>query len=105
MTVIRWEALHPSVTKEHVGLLLYMLNDSNPAPAREQLDHGYRHGGGWDPFPGFRLLPDNRLSYPGDPPTRPIAQCHLRDELIVLYEHEWVAIIQPDRSFEVCRMD
>jgi hypothetical protein len=29
----------------------------------------------------------------------------LRDELILIYEHSWVAIIQPDRTFETCRMD
>jgi hypothetical protein len=88
-----------------LGFLPAMLSERNPAPAREQLHHGYAHGGGWHPFRGHKLLPDNRLTYPGDPPLRPLAQTKLRDELIVLYEHAWVAIIQPDRTFEVCRMD
>lgn len=103
--MIVWELLHPHMSEEHLGLLPSMLDDRDPAPAREQFDRAYQHGGGWDPFNGFKLRPDNSLAYPGDPPTRPIAQCRLRDELIVLYEHEWVAIIQKDRSFEVCRMD
>lgn len=103
--MVQWELLHPAVTSAHLGILPTMLNDRDPSPARDQLDRGYRHGGGWDPFKGHTLNPDNTLSYPGDPPTRPIAQARLRDELIVLYEHEWVAIIQKDRSFEVCRMD
>jgi len=42
---------------------------------------------------------------PGDPPFKPLAQAKLRDELIVLYEADFVAVIQPDRSFEVARMD
>jgi len=29
----------------------------------------------------------------------------LRDEVIVLYESEFVAIFQPDGTFEVARMD
>jgi hypothetical protein len=97
-----WRVYYPGVD---LGLLPQMLNSSDPRPAREQLDSGYRHGGGWDPFPGFKLSNNDNLLYPGDPPTRPVASTKLRDETIVLYEHEWVAIIQPDRSFEVCRMD
>jgi hypothetical protein len=97
-----WRILYPGV---NLGLLPGMLNSNDPRPAREQLDSGYAQGGGWNPFPGFKLTENNNLLYPGDPPTRPVAVTHLRDELIILYEHEWVAIIQPDRSFEVCRMD
>lgn len=100
-----WTLLHPRMTVEHLGLLPGMLDPSDPRPAREQLDDGYRHGGGWDPFHGFTLLANGNLTYPGDPPTRPIAETRLRDELVVLYEHDWVAVIQPDRNFEVCRMD
>jgi hypothetical protein len=29
----------------------------------------------------------------------------LGHERVIVYEHSWVAIVQPDRSFEVCRMD
>lgn len=72
---------------------------------REQLDTAYRHGGGWNPFNGFRLTASNCLVYHGDPPMAQIAMGKMRDETILMYEHAWVAIIQPDRSFEVCRMD
>ena len=100
-----WKLLHPRMTAEHLGLLPGMLNPSDPRPAREQLDDGYRHGGGWDPFHGFKLLKNNSLAYPGDPPQRALAETWLRDEHVVLYESDWVAIIQPDGSFEVSRMD
>jgi hypothetical protein len=82
-----------------------MLNDDNPAPAWEQFDRCYQHGGGWDPFVGHTLHANNSLSYPGDPALYPVARAQLRDELILLYPYAWVAIVQPDRSFEVCRMD
>lgn len=96
---------HPSATIDHLGLIPMMLSEHNPAPAKEQLHNGYAHGGGWHPFIGFKLLDNDSLAYPGDPPQRPIAEMILRNERVVLYEHAWVAIIQSDRSFEVCRMD
>ena len=105
--MIKFEMLHPRMTQEALGYLPSFLDEGDPRPAKEQLDSGYRHGGGWDPQPGFRLSmdSDNILFYPGDPPLRPLARAKLRNELIVIYEHSYVAIIQPDHSFEVCRMD
>jgi hypothetical protein len=103
--MIIWTLLRPGMTYEHLGLLVYMLDDRNPKPAAEQLDAGYRHGGGWRPFKGHKLTDNDGLSYPGDPVEYPVAETWLRDEHILLYPHDWVAIIQPDRSFEVCRMD
>lgn len=102
--MIDFELLHPRMTKAALGYIPYWLSVDNPKSAREQLDEGYTFGG-WQPFEGFKLAPDNSLHYPGDPPTVPLAQAKLRDELVVFYPHSWVAVIQPDRSFEVCRMD
>lgn len=102
--MIVWEMLHPRMTVEHLGHIIYWLDDFNPKSATEQLNDGYQFGG-WQPFKGFKLREDNALLYPGDPPTIPLAQAQLRDELVVFYDHSWVAVIQPDRSFEVCRMD
>lgn len=97
--------LHRMVTPDHIGMIPLWLSEHNLRPAKEQLGAAYGHGGGWDPFQGFRLADNNSLTYPGDPALKPIAEMHLRDETILMYEHSWVAIIQPDRSFEVCRMD
>jgi hypothetical protein len=82
-----------------------MLSTDDPRPAREQFDANYRHGGGWQPQSGFTLTGNNSLKYPGDPPFHPLARIQLRDEQINIYEYGYVAIIQPNRSFEVCRMD
>lgn len=96
--------LHPRATPHHIGQIPFWLNEANPKTAAQQLNDGYPFGG-WSPFQGFTLLDNNSLSYPGDPPQRPIAEMKLREETILIYEHAWVAVIQPDRSFEVCRMD
>lgn len=102
----KWIALDSRVRTEYLGLIPEMLSESDPRPAREQLNTGYSHGGGWHPFNGFKLNTTTlELYYPGDPPTQPLAYANLRDERIVVYEHSWVAIIQKDNSFEVCRMD
>lgn len=102
--MLKWQMLHPQMTMAHLGLIPLWLLDVDKRPAREQLNEGYKWGG-WQPFEGFALGEDNSLSYPGDPPLQPLAQARLRDELIVFYRHAWVAVIQKDRSFEVCRMD
>jgi hypothetical protein len=103
--LVKWTLLHPLMTMEHLGLIPYWLNDDNPRSAKEQIHDNYAHGGGWDPFKEFRLTEDNCLKYPGAPPLRPVAEARLRDELILFYDHSWVAVIQPDGSFEAARID
>ena len=105
MRRVSWKMLHPQMTIAHLGYIPLWLSDLDPRPAREQLDQGYRHGGGWQPFHGFSLLEDNSIQYPGDPPLKPLADAKLRKETIMFYQHSWVGIIQPDRSFEIARMD
>jgi hypothetical protein len=100
-----WQFLRPEMTPEHLGLLPGWLDESDPRPAKDQFNARYQHGGGWRPMKGFKLNADNSLSYPGDPPLIPLAQLQFRNELIVFYEHAWVAIIHKDRYFEACRMD
>jgi hypothetical protein len=104
-TIVRF--LHPRATPDHIGTLPGMLDPENPEPAARQFNHNYAHGGGWRPQPGFTLADDFSLKYPGDPWLHPFAQIHFRDEqeLIFVYEYGIVCIVQPDRSFEVCRMD
>ena len=56
------------------------------------------------------LNADNSLDYPAkDPAERehfePWAGTKLRDEVILVYRYALVAIIQPDRSYQVSRCD
>lgn len=103
-SVIYWELLHPDMTAAHLGYLPDFIRASDPRSAREQFDANYPHGG-WRPLNGFKLTGNNSLRYPGDPTLHPLARAMLRDELIVLYPADFVAIIQPDRSFSVARLD
>lgn len=99
-----WQ-LHPRCTMEHLGFIPAWLSGDDTASAVERLHRGYSFAGGWQPMRGFKLTDKNHLLYPGDPPLRPIATTKLREETICVYDHSFVAVIQPDRSFEVSRMD
>jgi hypothetical protein len=103
MKILNWQPLHPKLRPEHLGYLPSFVFEDDPRPAKVQFDE--RYIAGWLPFEGFILNECNVLLFPGDPPLEPLAQAKLRDELILFYRFEWVAIVQPDRSFEVCRMD
>jgi hypothetical protein len=96
-----------SVPLDMIGIIPEFLSEDDPRPAREQLNDNYAHGGGWQPFKGHTLVPEDgfKLCYPGDPPLRPIAFIRLRRERIVIYPHAWVMILQDDNTFEICRMD
>jgi len=97
-----WKGLHPQMTPERLGYLPHMFSDLNPKPVRDQFLQNYP---GWRPFEGFRLSGDGlSLLYPGDPPVKALAEAKCRDETVRLFEHDWVAIVQPDGSFEVARM-
>lgn len=89
------------------GYIPQMLSLLDPRPAVEQLNENYAHGGGWHDFQGFTLVPGDepKLTYPGDPPTHAIAYWELRDELIILFENSWVAVVQPNGSYRISRMD
>jgi hypothetical protein len=104
MPGMRWFLLHPNATPDMLGYIPMFLDDRDPRPAREQIMANYV--GGWHPFEGFTLNESNGyLEYPEDPPTLPIATVQLRDEVITVYEHSWVLIMQPDKTWEVARLD
>lgn len=90
---------------DSIGFIPEMLSEANPKSAVKQLNAGYRHGGGWKPFKGFELRADNSIKYPGNPAHKPLAVMKLRDEQIFVYESGWVMVLQPDRSYEIARMD
>ena len=87
-----------------LGFIPGMLSELDPRPAREQLDSGYQHGGGWRPLSGW-TREGVKIRYPGDDPLTPLSWGLLRDEAILVYESAWVMILQRDGSFEVGRMD
>ena len=92
-------------TPDHVGMIPHWLDEADMRNAREQLDDHYQHGGGWRPFEGFKLNRDKSIEYDGDPALKPLAILKLRDEMIAIYQYGWVMILQPNGTFEICRMD
>lgn len=100
-----WVMKHPKMTVDVLGNIPSFLNEEDPRPAWEQFDEAYKLNGGWRPFKGFIMRPDGNMSYPGDRPTRLLAETKLRNETVRFYEHSWIAVIQPNGSYEVVRMD
>ena len=101
-TIIR----HPYATIEMAGFIPAWLSESSK-PIRDQLNDGYIWGG-FRHFSGFSIDPStDELLYPGDPPTIPLIEWQFdsHPQRVILYQHSWVAIIEPDGTFEVCRMD
>ena len=88
-----------------VGLIPTFLDTRDERPAKEQFAERYVYGG-WRPPDGFTAVGATPvLKFPGDPPLHPVAVMRLRDEMIFVYLHGYVAIFQKDGSFEACRMD
>jgi hypothetical protein len=94
-----------------LGLLPGMLSLEDERPAAEQFNERYAHGGGWKPTPSTNR--EARLTHGGLRLEFPkwveafeaVAYTELRDEKIIVYRSSWVAIVQPDGTFEIVRMD
>ena len=94
---------------ERMGAIPHFLHPDDPRPAREQFAANYSFGG-WSPMRGWKLtnvetVGGARACYPGDPPMRELSRGSLNDETIIMFQSAWVAVVQPDGSFEISRMD
>lgn len=98
------------------GMIPAFLNVDDARPAKEQIAAEYIAG--WQHFDYFSHI--SGVDTPGhaklhakagedgeplDPPMPEISRAKLRDETLILFECEWLAIVQPDGSFEVQRCD
>lgn len=91
--------------EDRLGFLPTFLSTKDKRPAREQFAANYVYGG-WQPNPKMTFDPETEtLHFPGDPPLHQLARTALRSETILLFRHDWVVIVQPDKSYEVARMD
>lgn len=102
---MKWVMKHPRATIDMLGFIPDFLSEDDLRPAKEQISDNYSHGGGWKPIKKFKMNPDGNIQYPGDPPLILIAETKLRDELLKFYDGSWLAIIQPDGTFEISRLD
>ena len=75
--------------------------------AAKIFDRNYMFGG-WKPIVNERTTLDKETGvykYPGDPAQRPLFKIEFNGEVIFGYRSEMWAIVQPDGSFEIARMD
>lgn len=96
--------------QKYAGLLPAFFSEYDPRSAKEQLHEAYAHGGGVHPFKGFTLhnpasVGKAYLKYPEDPPMQEISRAKLRDETIILFECDWLAIVQKNGDMIVTRVD
>lgn len=108
MPVNNWKLLHPKATASHLGLLPNIIGERFGGTVAEQVARGYAHGGGYSPFREGKwqfTAADNCLKYPGDAKMKPIASIKVLEEMVYLYDHAIVAIVQADGTFAVIRMD
>jgi hypothetical protein len=101
--MMTWVLLDEQMTPDRLGFLPGFLDEGDPAPAREQFDKKYV--GGWRPFHGHKMDEDLTIHYPPDPPLKPLAYTMFREEMILFYDHDLVAVVQRGGSHEICRMD
>lgn len=103
---------------EVAGLLPEIILADDPRPAKEQFAERYAHGGGWNPmsnwlykpaqpgFPGGASLVYNSSDEEDDAEEYPeVSRTTVNNETLILFECEFLAIVQPDGSFEVDRVD
>jgi hypothetical protein len=118
---IAWQMTNANAMVDHLGMLPLWFNIADDRPAQEQADSGYKNtaGCGYHPQTGFTLqrLADGRYAIQygsgepdedgdeADPPLEELIRAELRDEIIVLFDCEYVGIIQKDDSFVVARCD
>ncbi len=106
-----WVSYHPNFNPDMLGFIPTFLSDEDPRSAREQFDYHYAFAGGWRPQKGFSMDEAGTLTYgdpndeDADPPLEVLCESVLREERIYFYHHAYVAIVQKNGSFEVCRMD
>ena len=95
-----------------VGYLPQIFLEDDPHTAQEQANTNYAHGGGWVSFmnKGFQLAgsADKKfyLTYPGDPKTHELSRTTFHNQLLVMFEHSWVGIIEADNTLsDIARID
>mgnify|MGYP006921446363 CR=1 FL=1 len=89
-----------------LGSIPSFLSADDPADAVTQIDRAYDQFGGWRDSAKWRIdYVNGRAHYPGDPPRVLIAEARLRDELILFFNGAYIAVMQPDGSHRMARID
>lgn len=88
------------------GFLPEILDPNDPRPVADQLNEFYAHGGGYRPMEKWSFDPVTWvLTYPEDPPMRPLAMTWINRQCVILYPSSFLVILEPDGTFAVTRVD
>jgi hypothetical protein len=101
-----WELVHPRATFDMLGYVPGFIDISSDAPLRDQINAGYVSG--WHRSASEWVRISNTLQgHPEDPPFPMIARYRHQPtgELLEFYTSCYTAIVQPDGTFEVARLD
>jgi len=89
---------------EACGLVAYWaISDDIDLPMLKMLEYNYHF-----PVPDLKgaTLTDNAIwQYPGDPDLYPLIEIARGDEMLYIYQHALIAILQKDGSLFCSRMD
>ena len=89
---------------EQCGFIPSFLSIDDERPMKEQINDNYISG--WRPMEGFQLKKKSwTIAYSGDPDMQPLAGTALHGEVLAVYPHAWVMIVQDDSSYEIARLD
>lgn len=96
-----YEGAEPDALANACGLIPHFLDNEE----EKALDCFNRHY----PFGTHELvgaeIKDGAMLYPNDPPLYPYMEVAHGNEMVYIYPHAFVAIVQPDGSSYVTRMD
>lgn len=102
-----WNTENP----QQLGYLPEIIRADDPRPLREQIADRYAHGGGYHELSGFGLTDGDtgsgkaKLHYPGDPDLNEVGRLQVNDELFIVFDYAFVALVDASGTFTVMRMD
>lgn len=106
--MIEFEERYPGAS----GIIGEFLDVEDVCSAQVQIDTAYIAG--WNEFHGFKPCIDfddprnSYMEYTGDPPTAAKAFAYFRDELIIVFDHDWTLITKRAGNaseFTIARLD
>lgn len=107
-----WTLYDHRFGREVLGLLPALISNEYFGNVAEQLERNYAHGGGYRDL--TKLEPDKwvfnkrkkTLRHRAERSTfKPIASTQIKDEQVYFYQYALLAIVKPDGSFAVTRVD
>lgn len=107
-----WHIQEQRFSPKMLGFLPDLISNLYPGNVAEQLERNYAHGGGYRDL--TKLEPgkwtfnkrNKTLRYRGESDIfNPLASVQIKDEMVYFYKYSLLAIVKPDGSFAVTRVD